>query len=133
MAYSYNPAECMDGGLNQMRMELGDTVVETEGVSCALCDEEYQAILNAYPKQWKKAKLKCLQTILMRLSYEVDTDVDGLSYSLNQRAERWQKMYDKLKKNSQPLFLLQIREHCLPQTANFTFTTICRQIQDGVS
>lgn len=98
MAYSYDPAQCMDGGLNQMRMELGDTVVDTEGVSCALCDEEYQAILNAYPKSWKKAKLTCLQTILMRLSFEVDTEIDELSYNLSQRAERWQKMYDTLKK-----------------------------------
>lgn len=98
MSYSYDPSKCMDGGLNQMRMELGDTVVETEGVSSALCDEEYQAILSAYPNQWKKAKLKCLQAILMKISYEVDTTVDGLSYDLSQRADRWQKMYDSLKK-----------------------------------
>lgn len=98
MSYTYDPSKCMDGGLNQMRMELGDTTVDMEGISSALCDEEYQAILNAYPKQWKRAKLKCLQSILMKLSYEVDTSVDGLSYSLNQRAERWQKMYDSLKK-----------------------------------
>ena len=97
MSYTYDPSKCMDGGLNQMRMELGDTAIDMEGISSALCDEEYQAILNAYPKQWKRAKLKCLQSILMKISYEVDTSVDGLSYSLNQRAERWQKMYDSLK------------------------------------
>lgn len=96
-SYSYNPAECMDGGVNQMRFELGDTAVEQGEIASALCDEEYSAIISAC-SSWKRAKLKCLQAILMKLSYEVDTTVDGLSYNLNQRAERWQMMYDTLKK-----------------------------------
>ena len=80
-----------------MRFELGDTVTEEEGMPSLLSDEEYNAIITANPGKWKRAKLICLEAIMMKLSYEVDTSVDGLSYSLNQRAERWQKMYDKLK------------------------------------
>ena len=98
MAYSYEPNLCQDGGFNQMRFELGDTVVEEVGLSSILSDEEYIAIIEAHKGKWKRAKLVCLEAIMMKLSYEVDTSVDGLSYSLNQRAERWQAMYDKLKK-----------------------------------
>lgn len=99
--YSYDPLKCMDGGINQMRFELGDTVTEEEGLPSLLSDEEYFAIIKAFPGRWKRAKLQCLEAIMMKLSYEVDTSVDGLSYSLNQRAERWQTMYDKLKKELQ--------------------------------
>lgn len=96
--YSYEPILCMDGSFNQMRFELGDTVIEEVGLSSMLSDEEYMAILDANEGKWKQAKLVCLEAIMMKLSYEVDTKVDGLSYSLNQRADRWQAMYDKLKK-----------------------------------
>ena len=96
--YTYEPLECMDGGINQMRFELGDTVTEEDGLPAMLSDEEYYAILKAFEGKWKRAKLKCLEAIMMKLSYEVDTSVDGLSYSLNQRAERWRAMYDKLAK-----------------------------------
>ena len=97
-SYTYEPNLCMDGSFNQMRFELGDTVVEEVGLSSILSDEEYLAIIEAHKGKWKRAKLVCLEAIMMKLSYEVDTSVDGLSYSLNQRAERWQAMYDKLKK-----------------------------------
>ncbi len=97
MKYTYHPEYCADGGLHQMRFELGDTVIESCGVSAALCDEEYESIIKSC-KSWKAAKLKCLEAIMMKLSYEVDTQVDGLSYGLNQRAERWRAMYKDLKK-----------------------------------
>lgn len=96
--YTYEPLECMDGGINQMRFELGDTVTDEDGLPALLSDEEYYAILKAFEGKWKRAKLKCLEAIMMKLSYEVDTSVDGLSYALNQRAERWRAMYDKLAK-----------------------------------
>lgn len=96
--YTYEPLECMDGNMNQMRFELGDTVTDEDGLPAMLSDEEYYAILKAFEGKWKRAKLKCLEAIMMKLSYEVDTSVDGLSYSLNQRAERWRAMYDKLAK-----------------------------------
>ena len=34
----------------------------------------------------------------MKLSYEVDTSVGGLSYSLSQRYERWKKLLEEDKK-----------------------------------
>lgn len=96
--YSYDPTKITEGGLDQMRFELGDTVVDIEGVSSPLCDEEYTAILDKYGQLWRKAKLKCLEAIVMKFSYEVNTSVGGLSYSLDQRFERWKKMYDAAKK-----------------------------------
>lgn len=99
MTYSYNPTEIYDNGLNQMRFELQDNIIEGEGVTCALCDEEYQAIIS-HEKTWKRAKLKCLKVIVTKLAYEVNTSTDGLSYSLAERYERWKAMYDDLKKET---------------------------------
>ena len=96
--YGYDPTKITDNGVDQMRFELGDTVVDIEGVSSPLCDEEYTAILDKYGQSWRKAKLKCLEAIVMKFSYEVNTSVGGLSYSLDQRFERWKKMYDAAKK-----------------------------------
>lgn len=98
--YSYNPANICDSGVDQMRFELGDTIVDLGEVTSPLCDEEYQAIINSTPK-WKKAKLKCLKAIVMKMAYEVNTSTDGLSYSLSDRYERWKAMYDELKKDTQ--------------------------------
>lgn len=84
-----------------MRFELGDTVVDMEGISSPLCDEEYDAIIEKYGgKSWRKAKIQCLEAIVMKLSYEVNTSVVGLSYSLNDRYERWKKMLDEAKKEA---------------------------------
>lgn len=96
--YSYDPTKITENGVDQMRFELGDTVVDIEGVSSPLCDEEYIAILDKYGQSWRKAKLKCLEAIVMKFSYEVNTSVGGLSYSFDQRFERWKKMYDAAKK-----------------------------------
>lgn len=96
--YSYDPTKITENGVDQMRFEIGDTVVDIEGVSSPLCDEEYTAILDKYGQSWRKAKMKCLEAIVMKFSYEVNTSVGGLSYSLDQRFERWKKMYDEAKK-----------------------------------
>lgn len=84
--------------MNQMRFELGDTVIDMEGITSPLCDEEYQAILAKYGKNWRKAKLKCLEAICMKLAYEVNTSIGGLSYSLQERYPRFKEMRDDLKK-----------------------------------
>ena len=97
--YSYNPAQIYDEGLNQMRFELQDNIIEGEGVTCALCDEEYLAIID-HEKGWKRAKLKCLKAIITKFAYEVNTSTDGLSYSLSDRYERWKAMYEDLKKET---------------------------------
>lgn len=96
--YSYDPAKCQEGGVDQMRFELGDTVVDMDGITSPLCDEEYKAILDKYGKSWRRAKYECLKAICMKLSYEVNTSVGGLSYSLSERYERFKKMKDDAKK-----------------------------------
>lgn len=97
--YTYDPAQIYDGSVNQMRFELQDNIIEGEGITCALCDEEYKAIIE-HEKSWKKAKLKCLKSIVMKFAYEVNTSTDGLSYSLAERYPRWKAMYDDLKKET---------------------------------
>lgn len=81
-----------------MRFELGDTVVDQDGMTSPLCDEEYKAIIQKYGKNWKRAKYECLNAICMKLAYEVNTSVGGLSYSLSERYERFSKMKDAAKK-----------------------------------
>lgn len=98
MTYTYDPSKITDGGLDQMRFELGDTMVETGAMTCPLCDEEYNAILKKYGKSWSRAKYHCLRAICMKLSYEVNTSVGGLSYSLADRYNRWKAMLDEEKK-----------------------------------
>ena len=95
-AYTYDPARIAEGGKDQMRFELGDTMVEGGADTCALQDAEYTAIINATPR-WKKAKLRCIESILFRFSYEVDTRVGQLSLALSQRLEAWRKLRDELK------------------------------------
>lgn len=96
--YSYHPEKITEGGVDQMRFELGDTILDMDGMTSPLCDEEYLAIINTHGKNWKKAKLMCLEAICMKLAYEVSTSVGGLSYSLNERYPRFKEMRDKLKK-----------------------------------
>lgn len=96
--FSYDPTKITEGGVDQMRFELGDTVVDLEGITSPLCDEEYTAILQKYGKSWKRAKYECLKAICMKLAYEVNTSVGGLSYSLSERFERFKAMRDDLKK-----------------------------------
>lgn len=96
--YTYFPDRITEGGVDQMRFELGDTVVDMDGVTSPLCDEEYQAIIKKYGKSWRMAKYKCLEAICMKLAYEVNTSVGGLSYSLSERYERFSKMKDAAKK-----------------------------------
>lgn len=97
-SYTYDPTQITKGGVDQMRFELGDTVVDMDGISSPLCDEEYQAIIAKNGSNWKLARLRCLEAIVMKLAYEVDTSVGGLSYSLSQRFERWKEMMEQDKK-----------------------------------
>ena len=99
-SFSYDPSKITENGMDRMRFELGDTVIDMEGITSPLCDEEYLAIINKYGKNWRIAKLKCLEAIVMKLSYEVNTSVGGLSYSLSERYERWKKLLDEAKKEA---------------------------------
>jgi len=95
--FTYDPSKITENGKDRMRFELGDTMVEGAEETCALTDEEYQAMLDLYPKKWRKAKLALLYSIVVRFMYEVDTKVGPLSLSLRQRAADWKAMYDDLK------------------------------------
>lgn len=97
--FSYDPTKITEEGVDQMRFELGDTVTDMDGITSPLCDEEYNAIIKKYGGNWRKARYMCLKAIVMKLSFEVDTSVGGLSYSLNQRYDRWKKMLDEEKKS----------------------------------
>ncbi len=90
-AYTYDPSKLSENGVDRMRFELGDTVVDMGALTSPLCDEEYEAVLRENG-DWRKAKITCLKAIVMKLSYEVDTSVTGLSYSLSERFDRWKKM-----------------------------------------
>lgn len=81
-----------------MRFELGDTATDGEELTCPLCDEEYTAIIQS-ESNWKRAKLKCLGAIAMKINMQFDsTSIGGLSYANGQRAERWLQMHKDLKK-----------------------------------
>ncbi len=95
--YTYDPSMITRKGKDQMRFELGDTVIQGGNMTTALCDEEYEAIITKYPDNWLMAKFQCLDAIVMRFAYEVDTKIDGLSYSLSDRYPRWKALYDDLK------------------------------------
>ena len=101
--YTYDPKKITEGGMDQMRFELGDTVVKMKELTSPLCDQEYNAILKKYGKNWRVAKLKCLEAIVMKMAYEVNTSVDGLSYSMDQRFERWKAMLDEEKKKAKAM------------------------------
>ena len=92
-SYTYDPSGLDRYGPDRMRFELG---VDT----CALCDEEYRAVIPASVqtvRQWKKAKLRCLESIFRRFAYEADTKNGPVSLSLGERAKLWKDMYDQLK------------------------------------
>jgi len=96
-SYTYDPTKINRDGVDRMRFELGDTVVDQGAVASPLCDEEYEAMIAKH-KDWKRAKIACLRAIVMGWAHEVDTSVSGLSYSLSQRYERWKKMLDEEEK-----------------------------------
>lgn len=99
-SYTYDPVNAGEYGKDRMRFELGDTMVEGRDDTCALCDEEYMAVIPVVissGRQWKKAKLRCLESIFRRFAYEADMKDGPLTLSLGNRAELWKKMYDELK------------------------------------
>lgn len=96
-AFTYNGARIADGGKDQMRFELGDTMVAESEKTAYLSDEEIAAVLAKFPNRWKRAKLELVKSLLFRFSYEVDTKTGPVSWSLGQRHAMWKKLYDELK------------------------------------
>lgn len=101
--YTYDPSKIGENGKDRMRLELGDTQTDGGQNTCALCDEEYSALIDRYLTQenrgWSFVQFKCLEAIYMRLSYETDYKVGPLSYSLSQRVEAWKDMYYRRRKS----------------------------------
>lgn len=100
--YQYDPGKISVYGKDRMRFELGDVMVEGTEKTCALCDEEYTAVIPeriSTVRQWKKAKLQCLESIMHKFAFEPDTKVGPLSLSMGERAKLWKEMYDDLKKD----------------------------------
>lgn len=95
--YSYNPVNITEKGVDRMRLELGDTVFAPGELTGALCDEEYAAIIGEN-KRWKRAKIKCLEAILMKYSHQVNVSVDGLSYSFKDRVDFWKQLLAETKR-----------------------------------
>lgn len=99
MSYSYDPSNITDYGKDRMRFELGDTVVDNDGESAALTDEEYTAIIKLYPGKWKLAKLKLLENLCRKFAFESsDTKLGSFSLSQSSRADFWRADYEALKK-----------------------------------
>lgn len=100
-SYHYDPVNIKPYGVDRMRFELGDTMVEGREQTCALCDEEYSAMIPEKvrsERQWKKAKLACMESIFRRFSYETDTKAGPLSLSFGDRAALWKQEYEELKR-----------------------------------
>lgn len=106
--YTYAPSKLSDRGKDLMRFELGDTMVEGREKTSALSDEEYEALLEMN-KNWKRAKLACIESIFRRFSYEPDTQTGPLSLQFGARAKLWQEEYEKLKAS--------ISKSCLSESA----------------
>lgn len=97
-SYNYDPAGIPENGRDRMRFELGDTMVEGGAETAALTDQEIEAALSAFPGRWKRAKLFCLETLMRRFAYEVDTRTGPLTLGLSERAKLWRKDWEALKK-----------------------------------
>ena len=97
--YSYQPELLEKNPVYKMRLELGDTTLAPGELTAALSDEEYQTIIKS-TKSWKKAKLRCVEAILMRFSHQVNFSMDGISYSFEQRVEFWKELKKELKKEA---------------------------------
>ena len=105
--YTYEPAMITSYGKDRMRFELGDVMVDGKERTCALSDEEYIVLCDDVQsaKDWKRAKLKCLESIFRRFSFEPDTTVGPTSFKFGDRAKLWQEEYEKLKQTASAIFL----------------------------
>lgn len=104
ITYTYNPADIAENTVSRARFELGDVDVYGERETCFLSDQEIQAIITATAnahRSWKWTLYRLADAVCMRLSYETDWKDDGTAFSLNQRAERWMKLRDKLKQEAE--------------------------------
>ena len=98
--YSYIPSGLDQYGKDRMRFELGDTQIDGGSDTCALCDEEYEALI-AEAKDWRRAKISCLKAIVARFAMMVDFHAGGMTIEFSRRYDRYKAMLDKLEKEAQ--------------------------------
>ena len=99
--YTYDPELIGSYGMDRMRFDLGDTMIDGKEETCALCDQEYEALIPdrvRSARHWMKIKLLCLESILRRFAFEPDMKVGPLELKLRERAQLWRDMYNELKK-----------------------------------
>lgn len=99
MTYTYNPFEISSRSVSRARFELGDVMVDGGEETCYLADEEIEAVLEE-TSGWKRCLFRLADAVCMRLSFETDWKNDDTAINLNQRAERWMKMRDRLGKEA---------------------------------
>lgn len=97
-SFTYDGAQITDSGINQMRFELGDVLVEEPDKTALLTDEEIIAMIAAFPQSWRRAKFELIKSILYRFAPEVDTKSGPVQWSLSQRYAQWKAIYEELKK-----------------------------------
>ena len=97
-SFTYDGAQIADSGINQMRFELGDVLVEEPDKTALLTDEEITAMLAAFPHSWRRAKFELIKSVLYRFAPEVDTKSGPVQWSLSQRYAQWKALYEELKK-----------------------------------
>ena len=98
--YSYTPSSLNKNGKDKMRFELGDTQIDGGADTCALCDEEYEALI-AEGKTWRESKIACLKAIVARFAMMVDFHAGGMSIEFSRRYDRYKAMLDDLEKKGQ--------------------------------
>ena len=91
MSFNYEPAQINDGGLNQMRFELGDCLASDYYLS----DEEIKASISG-SGTFKRAELRLIKSLLFRFSYEVDTKIHEAEFKLADRVSAWRKLKAEL-------------------------------------
>ena len=94
MTFTFNPLLIHDGGLNQVRFELGDCLIAEHEKNCYLSDEEILAALANHT--FKRDELRLLESLLARFAYEVDMKVDKAEWSLSQRVTALERLRKKL-------------------------------------
>nr|DAX35163.1 MAG TPA: hypothetical protein [Bacteriophage sp.] len=97
-SFTYDGAQIADSGINQMRFELGDVLVEEPDKTALLTDEEITAMIAAFPQSWRRAKFELIKSVLYRFAPEVDTKSGPVQWSLSQRYAQWKAIYEELKK-----------------------------------
>lgn len=96
VTFTFDPSAIDDRALNQLRFELGDVFVNEPEKTAYLSDEEILTVLST-SATFKRAKLRLIESLLRRFSYEVDTKVADMDLKLHQRIDAWEREFKRLK------------------------------------